>query len=444
MKTRSSFVCRECGYETTEWFGKCPNCGKWNTLVETTRIIGKSEKEKRFVQRVVSPQNLFQIRSLKHERLSTNISEFDRVLGGGLVPGAVVLIAGDPGIGKSTLVLSVLGKIGGVYVTGEESAEQVKLRADRLKIKSKDMLVLPETNLEEILDSIEKMVEKPSDSAQGKPKAVVVDSIQTIHTETVEGSAGAVSQIRQVTQELIKFAKVTHIPIIIIGHVTKEGEIAGPKLLEHMVDVVCYFEGERYHQGRILRSFKNRFGPTDEAGIFEMTEAGLAEVTNPSKLFLEGRVKNVAGSAIGVILEGTRPLLVEIQALVVSSQLALPRRVVNGFDYNRLQVIIAILQKRLNLPLGSFDVFVNVSGGIKISEPASDLPVALSLISAVKNQPVPEKTAVFGELGLMGEIRRVPGETGRVKETKRLGLTTLITPANYTTLSQVVNDLFAK
>lgn len=312
----------------------------------------------------------------------------------------------------------------------------MKLRAERLKITGSSLEVLPETNLEAIFNNIEKM--------SAKPKVIVIDSIQTMYTELVEGTAGAVSQIRQVCQELIKFTKSTHIPIIIIGHVTKEGEIAGPKLLEHMVDVVCYFEGERYHQGRILRSFKNRFGPTDEVGIFEMTEAGLDEVTNPSKLFLEGRVKNVAGSAIGVILEGTRPLLVEVQALVVSSQLALPRRVVNGFDYNRLQVIIAILQKRLNLPLGSFDVFVNVSGGIKISEPASDLPVALSLISAVKNQPVSEKTAVFGELGLMGEIRRVPGETGRVKEARRLGLTMLITPANYTTLSQVDHNLFAK
>lgn len=434
MKTRSSFVCQQCGNESASWFGKCPSCGSWNSLVETTRVIGKSTAKTSTSAKTTAPLPLTKIKSVVRERLSTKLTEFDRVLGGGIVPGAVILVAGDPGVGKSTLLLSTLGKIGGWYITGEESAEQVKLRADRLGIKNEQLFILPEINIESIISSVT--------SATEKPAVMVIDSIQTMSSDTLEGVAGSPGQIRQTTQLLIQLAKQRQLPIFIVGHVTKEGTIAGPKLLEHMVDIVCYFEGERYYQGRILRTFKNRYGPTDEVGIFEMSDSGLMEISNPSKLFLEGRVKNVSGSTVGVTLEGTRPLLVEIQSLVVTSQLAMPRRVANGIDFNRLQVILAILQKRLNLPLGTFDVFVNVSGGLKLKEPATDLPVALSIVSAFKDKPVPEKLASFGELGLLGEIRRVQGEELRMKEAKRLGFTEIISPGSFPTLDRVNKLLY--
>ena len=428
MKSRSSFVCQQCGNESASWFGRCPSCGVWNSLVETLRLRSGQAGTSKSLEKTISPQLLSSVKSLKRGRISTKFTEFDRVLGGGIVPGAVVLVAGDPGVGKSTLLLATLGKIGGWYVTGEESAEQVKLRADRLRIENNKLYILPEINIESIISSIE--------SAKIKPSVLVIDSIQTMVSDTLEGIAGAVGQIRQATQLLIQLAKRTQVAVFIVGHVTKEGTIAGPKLLEHMVDIVCYFEGERYYQGRILRSLKNRFGPTDEVGIFEMVDNGLTEIDNPSKLFLEGRVKNVAGSTVGVTLEGTRPLLVEIQSLVVPTQIAIPRRVASGIDYNRLQVILAILQKRLNIPLGTFDVFVNVSGGLKLKEPAVDLPVALSLISAFKNKPLPDKLASFGELGLLGELRRVQGEDQRMKEAKRLGFTAIISPQSYPTLDK--------
>lgn len=397
----------------------------------------------------VQPVPLSKIKAIKRDRISTKFAEFDRVLGGGIVPGAVVLIAGDPGVGKSTLLLSVLGKVSGPpssrqsrdfgeaswYVTGEESAEQVKLRADRLGIDNERLLILPEINIESIISSIE--------SSTDKPGILVIDSIQTMYSDTLDGVAGSPGQIRQTTQLLLQMAKQQSIALFIVGHVTKEGTIAGPKLLEHMVDVVCYFEGERYYQGRILRTLKNRFGPTDEVGIFEMRDVGLTEISNPSKLFLEGRVKNVPGSTVGVTLEGTRPLLVEIQSLVVPTQLAMPRRVANGVEFNRLQVILAILQKRVNLPLGNFDVFVNISGGLKLKEPATDLPVALSLISAFKNKPLPDKLASFGELGLLGELRRVQGEDQRVKEAKRLGFGEIISSAKYPTLIKAAKEVFS-
>lgn len=430
MKTRSSFVCQQCGNESGQWFGKCPSCGAWNSLVETTRVTGKgsaSQSVRSSIQ--TQPITLSKIKTIKRDRLSTKFAEFDRVLGGGIVPGGVVLVAGDPGVGKSTLLLAVLGKIGGWYVTGEESAEQVKLRADRLGIKNEQLFILPEIHIESIISSIE--------SASEKPSVLVIDSIQTMFSETLEGVAGSPGQIRQTTQLLLQMAKRLHVALFIVGHVTKEGTIAGPKLLEHMVDVVCYFEGERYYQGRMLRTLKNRFGPTDEVGIFEMKDTGLTEISNPSKLFLEGRVKNVSGSTVGVTLEGTRPLLVEIQSLVVPTQLAMPRRVANGVDYNRLQVILAILQKRLSLPLGGFDVFVNVSGGLKLKEPATDLPIALSIVSAFKNKPLPDDLASFGEIGLLGELRHVQNEDQRLKEAKRLGFKTVVSPEKAKSLYQV-------
>ena len=434
MKSRTSFICQQCGNETPQWLGKCPSCGAWNSLVETTRFTPKGSTANTTIAKTVTPVILSTVKSVKSQRVSTKLTEFDRVLGGGIVPGGAILVAGDPGVGKSTLLLKLVGNVTGLYVAGEESAQQVKLRAERLGINQESVSIVSETNVESIINSITHMPQKPT--------VIIIDSIQTLTSDNLEGVAGSVGQIRYSAQLLIQLAKQQQIPVFIVGHVTKEGTIAGPKILEHMVDVVCYFEGERYYQGRILRTLKNRFGPTDEVGIFEMVDNGLEEISNPSKLFLEGRVKNVPGSTVGVTLEGTRPLLVEIQSLVVSSQLAMPRRVVNGIDFNRLQVILAILQKRLNLPLGTFDVFVNVSGGLKLKEPATDLPVALSLISAFKNKALPADLASFGELGLLGELRRVQGEEKRIKEAQRLGFKTIISPTELRSLVEIAKKLF--
>jgi len=364
------------------------------------------------------PQKLSSVKHIEKNRLKSGIVEFDRVMGGGIVPGSVTLLAGDPGIGKSTLLMHVLSPIGGLYVSGEESSEQIKLRAKRMGIDGENITVLAETVLEGITEALSKNTDFP---------LVVIDSIQTIASNELDGMAGSVGQIRYSAETLVTFAKSKGIPIIIIGHVTKEGEIAGPKVLEHMVDTVLYLEGERYQDARILRTLKNRFGAVEEVGIFEMKENGLKEIANPSEIFLQDRVKNVPGSVVTVIMEGTRPLLVEIQALVVPSQIPIPRRVANGFDYNRLQLLIAILQKRLGLPLGSSDVFVNVSGGLKLTERAADLAVAAAIISSAKNQPVDTKAIFFGEVGLLGEVRHVSQEERRGKEAKRLGFSTILT-----------------
>ncbi len=433
MKSRSSFICQQCGYHSPSWMGKCPECGSWNSLVETVEESQKSKVKSQKLGEKASPQKLTEVTTVNTKRIATGFSEFDRVLGGGIVPGSVVLVAGDPGIGKSTLLLQTIGNVGGLYISGEESAHQIKLRADRLKISPEKVSVLADNNLDSIIGHLSNL----SDLG-----LVIIDSIQTIESEELSGMAGSVGQIRECSGQLIQLAKARNTPMFIVGHVTKEGTIAGPKVLEHMVDVVCYVEGERYHQGRIVRSFKNRFGPTDEVGIFEMKDIGLAQVTNPSQLFLEGRIATVAGSAIAVTMEGTRPLLVEIQSLTVSTQLAMPRRVANGINYNRLQVILAILQKRLGLPLGGVDVYVNVSGGLKLSEPAVDLPVALSIISAFNNKPLPATLASFGELGLLGELRQVVAGKQRIAEAKRLGFTSIVGPHTTNLLTQLVKKVF--
>lgn len=434
MKLRSSFVCQQCGYETPSWYGKCPNCGEWNTLVETVKETGKQGAVDRGQQITgAKPQKLSEVKHIEKNRLKSGFGEFDRVMGGGIVPGSVTLLAGDPGIGKSTLLLHVLAAVGGLYVSGEESAEQVKLRAKRLGIDGGNISILAETNTESIVGNLSDV----SDLGH----LVIVDSIQTLNSSDLDGMAGSVGQIRRSTEFLIAAAKTKGVPIIIIGHVTKEGAIAGPKVLEHMVDAVLYLEGERFANARILRTLKNRFGAIEEVGIFEMVEKGLAEVSNPSALFLQDRVKNVPGSSVTVILEGTRPMLVEIQALVVPTQLPVPRRVGSGVDYNRLQLLVAILSKRLNLPLGGFDVFVNVSGGLKIAEPAADLAIALAILSSFKNKPIDPKAAVFGEVGLLGEVRRVGSEERRVKEAKRLGFTTIFSPATLPSLAKAVLQL---
>jgi len=373
------------------------------------------------------------VRHIENNRLKSGFEEFDRVVGGGIVPGSVTLLAGDPGIGKSTLLLHIISRIGGLYVSGEESAEQIKLRAKRMGVEGANITVLGENNVEGIVETISSVISVKDD----KKSVVVIDSIQTLSSDELTGVAGSVGQIRYCAEQLVTLAKTTGIPVIIIGHVTKEGEIAGPKILEHMVDTVLYLEGERYQDARILRTLKNRFGAVEEVGIFQMRENGLLEISNPSEIFLKDRVKNVPGSAVTVIMEGSRPLLIEIQALVVSSQLAIPRRVGNGVDYNRLQLLTAILQKRLSVPLGTYDIFVNVSGGMKIAEPAADLAVCLAILSSFKNKAIDPKTAAFGEVGLLGEIRGVGYEERRVKEAKRLGFTTVMTSKTTKQLSGI-------
>jgi len=429
-------------------------------LVETVK-----EQETRNPQSAIrnpqdaKPQKLSEVRHIEKNRLKSGFEEFDRVVGGGIVPGSVTLLAGDPGIGKSTLLLHVLAKTGGLYVSGEESAEQIKLRAKRLGINGANIIVLPETNAEAISSAIQSTViarseatrqshaggeiATPAERARNDKNIplVIVDSIQTLASSDLDGMAGSVGQIRHSAEILVAAAKTTGVSVIIIGHVTKEGTIAGPKVLEHMVDTVLYLEGERFANARILRTLKNRFGAIEEVGIFEMNDNGLKEIANPSALFLQDRVKNVPGSVVTVIMEGTRPMLVEIQALTVPSQLAMPRRVGNGVNYNRLQLLIAILQKRLGLPLGNFDVFVNVSGGIKIEEPAADLAVAAAIISSFKNKAIDPKTAVFGELGLLGEVRSIGSDERRIKEAKRLGFTTVFSPKTVRSLRAVAEWL---
>ncbi len=430
MKLRTSYVCQQCGYETPQWYGKCPNCDQWNTLIETVKDVGSAGGKGGAIRpsgQAGTPQKLSEVRHIEKHRVKSGLTEFDRVMGGGTVPGSVTLLAGDPGIGKSTLLLHVLGAVGGLYVSGEESAEQVKLRAKRLGIEGKNISLLSETNAENIVAAVERFTEKD---------LVIIDSIQTLSSNELDGMAGSVGQIRHSAELLIAAAKSKGIPMIIIGHVTKEGAIAGPKVLEHMVDAVLYLEGERFANARILRTLKNRFGAVEEVGIFEMAGEGLKEVVNPSALFLQDRVKNVPGSVVTVIMEGTRPMLVEIQALAVATQLAMPRRVASGVDYNRLQLIVAILSKRLNLPLAGFDIFVNVSGGLKLSEPAADLAIALAILSSFTNKAFAPNAVAFGEVGLLGEVRRVGSEDRRENEAKRLGFPRVCSPKTVKNLKQ--------
>lgn len=434
MKLRASYVCQQCGFETPQWYGRCPQCSEWNSLVETVRETPSASKRSSTVHRATAtPQKLSSVRHIEKQRIQSRLVEFDRVMGGGIVSGSVTLLAGDPGIGKSTLLLHVLAACGGLYVSGEESAEQVKLRAKRLGVNGENISILPETQAESIVAAIGA---NEGDSAY---PLVVVDSIQTLSSDDLDGMAGSVGQIRHSAELLIAAAKTKGVPIIIVGHVTKEGTIAGPKVLEHMVDTVLYLEGERFANARILRTLKNRFGAVEEVGIFEMVGEGLKEVTNPSALFLEDRVQNVPGSVVTVILEGTRPILSEIQALVVPTKLAIPRRVGNGVDRNRLELLTAILSKRLNIPLYERDVFVNVSGGLKIAEPAADLAIATAILSSYKGTSIDAKAVAFGEVGLLGEVRRVASEERRVKEAKRLGFTQVYSPSRIKSLSGMLS-----
>ncbi len=423
-KIKTFYQCQSCGYASPKWIGKCPDCGSWNSFVEEKTVPQSRNVPSLQAFGKAEAVSLHSIEGSDEQRTSTGIKEFDRVLGGGVVPGSVILVGGDPGIGKSTLLLQAFsglsqkaGKL--LYVSGEESPQQIKMRADRLAVDSGDIILLPETSLEGILDSAAKIV----------PHAMVVDSIQTVYTQELLSAPGSVGQVRECAAKLMLFAKRSQIPVFIVGHVTKEGTIAGPRVLEHIVDTVLYFEGDRGHSYRILRTIKNRFGSTNEIGIFEMSDAGLREVDNPSELFLSERPRNVSGSTVVASLEGTRPLMVEIQALVSQTNFGMPRRTSIGVDFNRVNLLIAVLEKRAGMHLGGMDVFINVVGGLKIVEPAVDLGIIATIASSVKEVAIQPDTFVFGEIGLSGEIRAVAQSEARLKEAAKIGFKRAVIPS---------------
>lgn len=423
-KSSTVFFCQACGYESPRWMGRCPGCTAWNTFVEERYSKGDKKKAAGEKKTASLPRPITSVEAEAEERLQTGIGEFDRALGGGVMPSSVVLLAGDPGIGKSTLLLQAsagLARQGHslLYVSGEESAYQIKLRGERLQACHDNLLLAPETDISLILTYIEKT----------SPKVVVVDSVQTIYDPLLTSSTGSISQVRDCTAAFIRVAKERGIAIFLVGHVTKEGLIAGPKVLEHMVDCVLSFEGERHHNYRILRTVKNRFGPTSEIGVFTMGEEGLNEVTNPSEFFVTQRLKDAAGSVVVASMEGTRPLLVEIQSLVTPSRLPAPRRMATGLDYNRVNLILAVLEKKTGLFLQDHDAFVKVVGGVRLEEPAVDLGLAVSLASGFKNRPVGSRDIYIGEVGLTGEIRTVNRVLERVREGERLGFTRFYVPA---------------
>lgn len=421
-KNQTVFFCQECGYESSKWMGQCPSCKKWNTLVEEmvqTSVGGQKITPKN----APKPVAINSIRMNETDRVSTNIKELDRVLGGGIVQGSLTLVGGDPGIGKSTLLLQVcknLAEAGKkvLYISGEESLKQIKLRADRIGIFKDNMSLLCETNLGLVEAAIR----------EERPEIVVIDSIQTMYQEEVASAPGSVSQVREATNIFLQLAKGLNTSIFIVGHVTKEGTVAGPRVLEHMVDTVLYFEGDRHASYRILRGVKNRFGSTNEIGVFEMRKEGLVEVENPSEFMLNGRPVGSSGSVVVCSVEGTRPLLIEIQALVCRTNFGIPRRQTTGTDFNRVNLLMAVLEKRAGLQIGDCDAYVNVTGGLKVNEPAIDLGIILSICSSFKNRPIDAGTMVFGEVGLSGEVRAVSNAEQRVLEAKKLGFETVILP----------------
>ncbi len=438
LRQKTTFVCQECGYQAAGWLGRCPECNTWNSLVEETDFGAELTKAGPDVFRAAftkePPLSIDKITSNSAERFSTEISELDRVLGGGVVRGSVILIGGDPGIGKSTLLLQVSDFLSQVrkvlYVSGEESINQTKLRADRLGTASPNLFIVNETNLDSIQDHINKL----------RPDAVVVDSIQVIYKDALSSSPGSVSQVRMCAQELTFMAKKMGISLFLVGHVTKEGNIAGPRVLEHMVDTVLYFEGERHMSFRILRGVKNRFGSTNEIGIFQMTETGLKEVPNPSGIFLQERPKGISGFVVVPTMEGTRPLLVEVQALLSPTNFTAPKREARGVDYNRISLISAVLERRLGMELSKFDIYVNVAGGVSITEPAVDLGIALAMSSNYKDAPCDYDCAVMGEVGLGGEIRSINQIENRLKESERLGFKRALIPkSNFSGLGKKIN-----
>lgn len=420
-KIKSVYICSECGYETAKWFGQCPGCGEWNTMNEEIKATSSKNNNVNNIG-IATAQTIDEIVADESIRFKTGLNELDRVLGGGLVNGSIVLLSGDPGIGKSTILLQICENLGQklkiLYVTGEESSQQIKLRAKRLGVSTNNLLIMCENNVQSITEYINSK----------KPDAVIIDSIQTMSIPEINSSCGSVTQVRESTSAFMRCAKTLNIPTIIVGHVNKDGNIAGPKVLEHIVDCVLYFEGERNLSYRILRAVKNRYGSTNEIGVFEMMEKGLVEVTNPSLMLISGKPKNTSGTCISCVMEGSRPILAEIQGLVSSSGYGNPRRMSNGFDYNRMAMLLAVLEKRSGFFFGNCDAYVNIVGGLKIDEPATDLSVALALISSLKDIPINDETIAFGEVGLGGELRSISCCEQRIREAERLGFTRCIIP----------------
>ncbi len=422
-KAKSVFFCQTCGYESSKWMGQCPGCREWNTFVEETVVSGNVGKKKAAIGKIEEPTLLSKVSSETSVRISTGIEEFDRVLGGGIVHGSMVLVGGDPGIGKSTLLLQMCLLLASknhkvLYISGEESLQQIKIRADRLGTFEGDLLMLCETDLEIIQEVIER----------NKPELVVIDSIQTMCKGDVSTAPGSVSQVRESTGVFMKIAKTLGITVFIVGHVTKEGVVAGPRVLEHMVDTVLYFEGERHAVYRILRSVKNRFGSTNEIGVFEMGQKGLSEVLNPSQYLLDGRPEGASGSVVACLMEGTRPVMVEVQALVCRTNFNMARRTAAGMDYNRVNLLMAVIEKRLGMSLANWDAYVNIAGGMKLNAPALDLAVIAAVISSYKDLPMDDSTVFFGEVGLAGEVRGVSMAAQCVQEAKKLGFKRCILP----------------
>lgn len=436
-KTKSVYICSSCGYETSKWLGKCPECDEWATLEETVKAVQSSAalKQNAKTLRSVTSYSLKDIKPDNELRYKTGMKELDRVLGGGIVKGSLVLLSGDPGIGKSTLLLQICSELGKrlkiLYVSGEESYNQIKLRADRLKVITENLYILCETDAQAICEHINSVA----------PDIVIVDSIQTMNFTELNSSPGCVTQVRECSNLFMRTAKSLSIPIIMVGHVNKDGNIAGPKVLEHIVDAVLYFEGERNLSFRILRAVKNRFGSTNEIGVFEMMERGLSEVENPSEMLISGRPKNTPGSCVACVMEGTRPLLAEIQGLVTTTGFGTPRRISNGFDYNRFAMLIAVLEKRGGYYFSNMDAYINIVGGMKLDEPALDLTIAMALVSSLKDYALRDDVLAFGEIGLAGEIRGVSHCELRIKEASRLGFNKCIVPkSNYKNLSSSVKN----
>ena len=422
VKSKTVYVCSECGYESPKWIGKCAGCGEWNTMVEDVRLPQKAVTAAAKPLHTFSARPLSQIDAADEHRFVTGIKELDRVLGGGIVKGSVVLLSGDPGIGKSTILLQVCNALQGnlniLYVSGEESAIQIKLRAKRIGVESDNVSIMTETDVQTVCEYI----------SSAKPDLVIIDSIQTMQHSDIASSPGSIVQVRESTNLLLRTGKSLDIPVFIVGHVNKGGDIAGPKVMEHIVDTVLYFEGERNQSYRILRAIKNRFGSTNEIGVFEMTETGLSEVENPSAMMLSGRMSDVSGGCITCIIEGTRPILAEVQGLVTSTGFGNARRTAAGFDYNRLNLLLAVLEKRLGLYFSNLDTYLNIVGGIRLDEPAADLAVAMALVSGLRDIPIDENTIAFGEIGLSGELRSVPRAQARVTEAARMGFKQCIMP----------------
>ncbi len=431
-KLKPIYICSECGYESPKWFGKCPGCSQWNTMNEqlpaALSVTGRTNASNSTVSQIMS---LSEIEEDVEKRIFTGSDELDRVLGGGIVIGSLVLLSGDPGIGKSTILLQICQHLGKklkvLYVSGEESANQLKMRANRLNVNCDNLFVLPQTNVAVIVETIKKE----------SPDLVIIDSIQTMVYDEIASSAGSVTQVRECTNIFMHTAKGLGIPIIIVGHVNKDGAIAGPKVLEHIVDTVLYFEGEKNYSYRILRGVKNRFGSTNEIGVFEMTGTGLKEVANPSLMMISGRPKNTSGTCVACVMEGTRPMLAEVQGLVCATGFGTPRRMSTGFDYNRMSMLLAVLEKRAGYFFSNMDAYINVVGGLRLDEPAADLTVALALVSSLKDKPVGDKILAFGEIGLAGEVRAVNNCEQRISEAYRLGFEKCIIPFhNYKSLSK--------